>query len=135
MSVAPHFYPILSKFAISRQNFVKLPNTKFHKNPSSASRANIWEQTITKLICFLSFFRRMHLKILFYCRYVSRYKSEVIKICNPFILLPREKLIVPQKIKNLRTYVLYSDDATFISVTSNAKKISFLCTEQPATGF
>jgi hypothetical protein len=35
-----HFCPILRKFGVSRQIFIKIPNVKCHKNPSSGSRAD-----------------------------------------------------------------------------------------------
>ena len=34
------FYPIVTKFGVPRQVFVKVPSIKFHGNPSSGSRAN-----------------------------------------------------------------------------------------------
>ena len=39
------FCSILTKSAICRQILVKVTNTKFHKNPSSASRADECGQT------------------------------------------------------------------------------------------
>jgi hypothetical protein len=39
------FYPILDKFGFSRQTFVKALHIKFHRNPSSGSRADTCGQT------------------------------------------------------------------------------------------
>lgn len=36
----PYFYPIITKFEISQQIFIKAPTLKFHENPSTNSRAN-----------------------------------------------------------------------------------------------
>jgi hypothetical protein len=38
------FCPILSKFGVSGQHFVKVPSIKCHGNPSSGSSANTCEQ-------------------------------------------------------------------------------------------
>jgi hypothetical protein len=45
MYSARYFLSIVTKFGISRQIFMKIPNTKFHINPSSGSRADTCGQT------------------------------------------------------------------------------------------
>jgi len=40
-----HFYLILDKFGFSRRTFVKVLHIKFHRNPSSGSRADSYGQT------------------------------------------------------------------------------------------
>jgi len=41
---ARYFSPILTKFGLSRQMIVEVPNIKFLKNSSSGSRADAWGQ-------------------------------------------------------------------------------------------
>jgi len=41
----PKFCPILNKFGISRQTFLKAPYIKFHKNPSNRNHADSCGQT------------------------------------------------------------------------------------------
>jgi hypothetical protein len=51
MNSAWYFCPILNKFGFSWQIFVKLPNIKFHKNPSSGSRTDACGQMdMTKVV-------------------------------------------------------------------------------------
>ena len=40
MQSARHFCPILTKSEIYQKNFMKVPNIKFHRNPSSRSRVD-----------------------------------------------------------------------------------------------
>jgi hypothetical protein len=45
-----YFYPILTKSEVSLQIFIKVPNIKFHGNPSGGSSADPWGPTyMTKL--------------------------------------------------------------------------------------
>jgi len=52
--------PILTKFEISRKNFVKHPNIKFHGNPFNSSRVDTRGQTEGRRAAH-HFFRSEHL--------------------------------------------------------------------------
>ena len=45
MDSAQYFHPISTKFGESREIFIKVPNIKFHANPSRWSRADICGET------------------------------------------------------------------------------------------
>jgi hypothetical protein len=45
MQSARYFCLSVSKFGFSGQNFINVPNTKFHRNPASGSRADTCGQT------------------------------------------------------------------------------------------
>jgi len=38
------FFSVLIEFGFSLQIFIKLPNARFHRNPPSLSRADIWRE-------------------------------------------------------------------------------------------
>jgi hypothetical protein len=45
IKVTDFFFTILPKLETPRQIFIKIPNIKFHVNPSSGSRADTFKQT------------------------------------------------------------------------------------------
>jgi hypothetical protein len=61
---AHYFSPILTKFGLPKQMFVEVPDIKFHKIPSSGSRAAINSDTkissSTTLLLILLLFSRYH---------------------------------------------------------------------------